>query len=174
MQQRVHPGAALDILTPDEALRLLDDFYARTVTYRVRAAGTVALDANGNGTEELYSVPLGMEFEARRVTLDISGASDPSTGNVALNVAGKFVAYQRSGARIEYAVPLSPNSVPQVPGVQTWGDEQGPYLRNGEVFEIAARGLTANGILFAIVEGILRRPPAERSDRRGAGARSSR
>jgi hypothetical protein len=162
LRQTVHPGRALDILTPAEAAELLEARFRETVEERIRAAATIKLDGSGNGQDEVYGVPLGFEFEARRVTLDLDTATDPSTGNVALNVAGKSVSYLRSGTRIEYAAPLSPNAVPQVPGVQSWGEEQGPYLRNGEVFEVRAVGLTAASILDVTLEGILRRPPPKR------------
>lgn len=156
MRQTVQLGKPLDFLTQDELVRLLPRPLEVT---RIRATETIQLDATGSGQDEVYKVPMGYEFAARRVTLDIGGATDPSTGNVPLNVAGKFVAYLRSGARIEYAVPISPNTAPQVPGVQTWAKEQGPYLRNGEVFEVQAKGLTASAVLTVVLEGLLTRPP---------------
>jgi hypothetical protein len=168
MRQTVTPGGTIEALTPDEAAELLQANYRQDVEERVRAAGTIALDVNGNGTEEVYNPPVGFEFEARRISLDLSTSTDPATGNVTLNAAGKTVEYLRSGTRIEWGQPAYGAAV-QVPGVQTWGDEQGPYVRNGEVFEVRARGLTANATLDVTVEGILRRPaqpippPAHRS-----------
>lgn len=160
MKQTIKHGVAIDTLTPDEARNMIDAIRERDAQKRVRATAVIALDPTGAGTDEVYAVPVGFEFEARRVTLGLDTAADPSTGNVALNVAGKTVEYLRSGTRIEYAVPQSPNAIPQVPGIQTWGAEQGPYLRNGEVFEVRAVGLTANARLSVTVEGILKRPVA--------------
>jgi hypothetical protein len=157
MKQAIKHGAMLDALTPDEARTIVNDAARERASSRMRATATIKLDANGAGQDEVMVVPPGFEFSARRVTVDLDTATDPSTGNVALNVAGKAVEYLRSGTRIEYAAPVSPNAVAQVPGVQTWGAEQGPYLRNGEVFEVRARGLTANAILSVILEGILHR-----------------
>jgi hypothetical protein len=158
VRQTVAPGKQIEALTPDEARELLRAEFRQTVEHRVRAEGNIRLDANGNGTIELYTVPQGFEFDARRVTLDLDQASDPSTGAVVLNAAGKFIEYLRAGERIEYGQPQYGASV-QVPGAQTWSREQGPYLRNGETFEVAAHGLTAAGGFRATVEGILRRPP---------------
>ena len=158
---RIKPGAELDIATPAEVEAIVNrasPVPSREQVTRIRAAETIQLDGNGQGTVGVYKVPLGYEFSARRVWLNLSTASDPSTGNVPLNVAGKFVAYQRSGSMIEYGAPNGPVGVSQVPGVQTWGDQQGPYLSNGEVFEVHAVGLTANAIFEVIVEGVLRRP----------------
>ena len=155
MRQVIKPGQPVDFLTPDEMMHLIPRPAEES---RVRAAVSIQLDANGNGQAEAYNVPAGYEFEARRVVLDIGGSTDPSTGNVALNVAGKFVRYLRSGNPIEYAVPAAPTGTAQVPGVQTWSREQGPYLRNKETFEIQAKGLTANAVLRADVEGVLIRP----------------
>lgn len=154
-KQRIVHGAIIDTLTPDEFVKLQARPEQRT---RIREPAQVQLDGSGSGVVAVYKIPAGFQFEVRRVTLDIGGAVDPSTGNVPLNVAGKYVKYRRSGSLIEYGVPVSPNAVPQVPGVQTWGEQQGPYLRNGEVFEVEAKGLTANQLLTVIIEGILDRP----------------
>ncbi len=163
MRQPVVPGGTIDALTPEEAVELLRASYREEVEERVRAPATIQLDVNGNGVDEVYSPPVGFEFEARRVQIDLSSAADPATGNVALNAAGKTVEYLRSGQRIEWGQPQYGAAV-QVPGVQTWGDEQGPYIRNGEVFEVRARGLTANATLDVTVEGILRRPAKPSGD----------
>jgi hypothetical protein len=168
VRQALVPGQTIDVLTPGEAAELFESIFRETVQERVRAAGTIQLDATGAGTEELYTVPLGFEFEVRRLFVDISTAADPNTNSVALNVAGRSIEILRSGTRVEYAAPLSPNGgIAQVPGVQSWGDEQGPYFRNGEVVELRCRGLTAQATLDATVEGILRRPPASRDHGRG-------
>jgi len=162
MQQTIKPGGKIDAATPSEIRSLLESIASHDESSRVRAAAVVALDGNGNGQDEVYAVPMGYVFEARRVSLDLDTASDPSTGNVALNIAGRAVEYRRSGSRIEYAAPDSPNGVAQVPGVQTWGSEQGPFLINGEVFEVKATGLTAGAHLTAIVEGILHKKAPSR------------
>lgn len=70
--------------------------------------------------------------------------------------SGKYVAYLRSGSLIEYGQPQYGPAF-QIPGVQTWGSEQGPYLQNKEVFEVQAVGLTPGGQLNVYMEGILRR-----------------
>lgn len=154
-RQTIRHGSSVDFATPAEVLAIVQGAITSRNVSRVRAPANIALDANGNGQDEVYPCPVGMEFVVRRVTLDLSSATDPSTGNVPLNVAGKYVQYLRSGTPIEYGVPASPNAAPQVPGVQTWGSEQGPYLRNGEVFEVKVVGLTAAAILRVTVEGIL-------------------
>jgi len=167
VKQLIAPGRTLDVLTAGEAAELLERQFRETVHERLRAPANILLDAAGNGQDEVYTVPVGWELEVRRVTVDISTAGDPSTGNVALNVAGRAVEYLRSGTRIEYAVPLYGPNV-QVPGVQSWG-LQGPYLRNGETFEVRARGLTANAILLVSIEGVLSRPPPRPDRNAGRG-----
>ena len=158
MQQRMVHGAMLDFATPDEIYHLIPR--PEQVT-RIRAGETIQLDANGAGRDEVYKVPLGYEFAARRVSVTLSGVSDPSSGNVVLNVAGKWIAYLRSQQFIEFGQPQYGAAI-QVPGIQTWGDQQGPYLRNGEYFEVQAAGLTANAALIVLLEGLLVRPSTER------------
>lgn len=156
MLQKIAHGAQIDALTPAEADALLRARFREEVETVVRASGQVNLDGTGSATEELYTVPPGFEFEVRRVSMDLDTASDPGTGQVALG-AGKTVEYLRSGTRIEWGQPAFGGAV-QVPGVQTWSRQQGPYLRNGEVLEVRAKGLTANAKLVLQVQGILRRP----------------
>lgn len=159
MRTTLKHGAVLEAATPAEIEAMLTARRdSRADARRMRIDQMVQLDGAGNGQVEVYGIPVGYQFEARRVALDLDTAADPSTGNVALNVAGRAIEYLRSGTRIEYANPMGPNAVAQVPGVQTWGEEQGPYLRNGEVFEVKARGLTALARLNVTLEGILTRP----------------
>lgn len=156
MKTRIVPGAEIDIPTADEIVKLIPRPLQVT---RIRAAASVLLGATGAGDDEVYKVPAGMELAVRRVVITLTGnvPNDPNTGNVLLNAAGKFVAYMRSGQLIEYGQPAYGAAI-QVPGVQTWGDQQGPYLRNGEVFGVVAAGLTANTSLSVYVEGLLYRP----------------
>ena len=152
-QVKIVHGAVVNIPTADEIVKLLPRPLRKT---RMRMPASLALNAAGAGAVDVYKVPVGAEFEARRVVFTLTGSApnDPNTGNVALNVAGKWIAYLRGGNLIEYAAPLYGAAV-QVPGSQSWGDEQGPYLRNGEVFSIQAAGLTANVVLNIYLEGIL-------------------
>lgn len=156
--QVVRPGHPLDFLTPHEMAAMLPK--PRQVT-RVRSPQTIQLDSNGNGVNNVYECPLGYKFEARRIVLSLTGnaASDPTVGAVAI-AAGHWVAYLRSGNLIEYGQPQW-TTLYQVPGVQTWGDEQGPFIRNGEVFQVQAGGLGANATLNVYLEGILTRPGGE-------------
>ena len=160
--QKIMPGGTIDAATTDEVMKLIPRPVEVT---RVRAPGSVLLDATGSGAGDIYKVPAGYEFQVRRVVITMTGAvaSDPNTGNVVLSAAGKFVAYMRSGQLIEYGQPQYGAAI-QVPGVQTWGDEQGPYVRNGEVFGIVAKGLTASVSLSVYVEGLLKRPSSKASD----------
>jgi hypothetical protein len=159
MRQRIVPGAEVEFVTPDELMKLIPR--PEQIT-RIRVPATILLNAAGGGDDEVYKVPAGYEFYVRRVVLTLTGnvPNDPNTGNVALNIAGRFVAYMRGNQLIEYGQPTYGNVI-QVPGVQTWGDEQGPMLANGEVFGVIAAGLTASVMLSVYVEGLLRRPSTE-------------
>ena len=163
MRQRIVNGAFVDMVTPDELYRAIP---RPEQTTRVRAPESIALDASGSGFGDIYKVPAGYEFEVRRTVLSPSGDidADPSTTRVVF-AAGIYVAYLRSDQLLEYAQTQYGASF-QVPGAQNWGAEQGPYLRNAEVFRIHAVGLAAfaNKNLSCYVEGILKRPSSEHSD----------
>jgi len=155
-QQRIVHGAMIEAVTPDEIVKLIP---RPQDINRIRATQQVQMDTTGSGRDEVYKVPTGMEFAARRVSMYLT-INDPTTGAVTLSGAGKGVAYMRSGQFIEWAQPQYGAAI-QVPGVQTWGSEQGPYLRNAEVFEVFAIGFAASAILTVVLEGILRRPGTE-------------
>jgi hypothetical protein len=150
-------GAVLDFVTPGEAAQIIPRPAQIT---RIRASQTIQLGATGGGQDEVYKVPAGYEFAVRRITINLMTATDPNTGNVTLSTAGKYVAYLRSGQFMEYGQP-GYGAALQVPGVQSWGEQQGPYLRNGEVFEVMAVGLTANTQLLVMLEGLLARPSSD-------------
>lgn len=160
-KQRIIHGGHIDALTADEFYRAIRRPEQKT---RVRAPVNLKLDAAGAGAVDVYKIPTGMQFEIRRVVFTLSGnqPTDPNTNNILLNAAGKWAAYLRGGSLIEMAQPQYGAAV-QVPGVQTWGDQQGPYLQNGEVFGVQVAGLVASGILNVYMEGILTRP-SDRSD----------
>ena len=150
-------GGTLDVLTPDEFVRLIPRPEQKS---QVRATGTIELNAAGSGSIDLYKVPTGYELVVHRFEVYIGGGSPPLpgpvTGAVALN-AGAYLALLRSGTLITYGQPVYGGTL-QVPGEQSWGEWQGPYLRNGEVFQVAAAGLTANVSLTVMIQGSLRLP----------------
>ncbi len=154
MRQRIIHGAEIDAVTPDELGGILSLMSAKDDVTHIRAGASVLLNSAGAGTVEVYKCPAGYTFELRRVVLAISTASDPYTGNV-LFASGTYVTYNRSGSIIEYGIPLAPTAAAQIPGMQTWAREEGPIIANGEVFEVAAYGLTANAEFTAKIEGLL-------------------
>lgn len=162
MKTRMMHGATIETTTPAETHHIVGRHLAehREKRTSIRAGQAIILDANGAGQDEIYKVPLGYRFYVRRVSLNLSTASDPLTGNVALNVAGHYIVYQRSGTFIEYGNPTSPAGIPSIPGAQTWSEQEGPYLSNGEVFEVRAFGLTAGSSLDVAIQGILVDPPS--------------
>lgn len=160
MRMKIEHGAMLDIATPDEIARIvaastramLDESKVQVV----RTAQVVQLDATGGGQVEVYKVPMGMEFGLRRVSLGITTVTDPSTGAISINAAGKYIEYLRAGTRIDYGQPQYGTAY-QIPGAETWGEQQGPFLKNGEVFEVKATGLTALATLIVGIVGLQRK-----------------
>lgn len=131
---------------------------------RIRAVASTVLDGAGYGFIDVYKVPIGYELEVRRVQIELGSIRDDGTNLgtacITLNGFPTYAEYLRSGTRIEWAAPMDSlsNSVARLPGVQTWGREQGPYLRNGEIFQFQC-GLGV-GVAFFVpitvtVEGIL-------------------
>lgn len=160
MRFTMKPGAAFETSTPAEVAEIIATAMSRRreeEKLHIRAGATILLDDNGAGQSEVYTVPAGMLFAARRVFVNISSATAPGTGNVALDAADVYVAYLRSGILIEYADPHSAVGTASVPGAQSWGEEQGPILLNSETFEVAAvlGGDSAGLTLDCMIEGLL-------------------
>lgn len=163
MKYTIKHGGEIEVATPKEVDNLIRANQTQPLGItKIRAGQVVVLDDNGDGVIEAYKVPTGGEFALRRVALNLSTASDPSTGNVPLNVAGHYVAYYRSGTFVAYAIPEAPTGVAQVPGVEEWSEQQGPYLKNSEVLEIQAVGLTANAVFTCEIQGLLYGPAIKR------------
>lgn len=158
MEVHLIPGAKLDIITRAEFEQLLRQYSARQESWRrIRAAESAALDATGAAAIDVYKVPAGDEFEARRVVIDMGDATDAARNSINLGGAGVSVQYLRSGVRIEWALPVSQEGGFKVPGVETWGSQQGPVLKNGEIFQVKALlGAGKAGVTMTVlVEGIL-------------------
>lgn len=137
---------------------------ANRTRVRIPASGTTD-PVDGSGFITLYSVPPGFTLEVRRLQFDGSwckadGTNLATTGAVPLVSGGMSVQYLRSGRRIEWGNPggIPPVTGGCVPGVQTWGEEQGPFLQGGEVFQVQYRlnqASARNGVLLVTLEGIL-------------------
>lgn len=129
----------------------------RKAVARIRAAAIAPTDPVGLGLVTVYKVPFGYEFEARRVMMTNGDLASPTTGFVAdLTIPGFWVMYRASGQFVEWGAPKW-GSLSQVPGAQTWSKQQGPYLRSGEVFEVAV-DLFPSGQAFVMLEGVLYAP----------------
>src|SRR3954466_8957363 len=128
MLQKIIPGAQLDVVSRGELEELLRQYQVRQETRsRVRAPENVVLDAAGIGQVDVFTVPIGYELEVRRVQVDLNTASESNfaAGSINLTAAGVSLQYLRSGTRIEWALPVSPLGNFRVPGLETWGSEQG-------------------------------------------------
>ena len=158
MEQTIRHGAKINAATPDEvAAEVQKVRIDREQRTHIRAGAQVQLDATGSGVVEVYKVPLGDHFSARRIFLTLNTiAANPNTNGTQWGT-GRWAEYRRSGTLLSYA-NTTWNNLYGLPGSETWGDQQGPELENGEVFEIAMFGVTASALLIVMLEGILIRP----------------
>lgn len=122
---------------------------------RVRAAATSNVTVAQTLLLPIYKVPIGYRFAVRRISFDTGNITQDganlSTDYQPLNSGGQWLRYYRSGTPIEWASPKVAGNLGgaagSVPGVQTWGDEEGPQLISGEVFEVA-------GVLAFLFPGV--------------------
>jgi hypothetical protein len=166
VRQRVTAGGHIEAATPAEVSEIVGASNKGMIAVdRIRAAATVTLGPTGIGQDEIYKVPAGMKFAARRVSIKSSvDGGDPFNVNVLGALAGEYISYLRAGQFISFAMPINVNQKVALPGVETWGDQQGPNLVNGEVFEVYANlsgfGATfQNAVLDVNLEGLLYEVP---------------
>ena len=160
-KQRVVHGATLDIPSVEDIVTAIGG-KQEPQRIMIRASASLVLDATGSGVEPVYEVPMGCEFGLRRIEITLGAVVDPVANAVNLSVAGAYAALQRSGTLMEYLAPTGPTGHAAIPGVQSWGDEQGPFLRNGEVLEVRGVGLGAGNSLQIFAQGVLIRPVYDR------------
>lgn len=153
--QRIIHGKEINFVTPDEIVKLIPRPEQKT---RIRADQATALGVSPS-VVDVYHCPAGYSFEARRVFIRLS--NDGLTTGAATFTAitdAAYLLYLRSGEIICAARPVAPNGTFSIPGDESWGEEQGPKVANGEVFQVAAYGLTQGVSLIVHLEGILTRP----------------
>lgn len=177
MRTLIKPGSPIETLTPDEARDIIQQEYRKQVFQHVRAEGTAKMDATGTGQVDAYTCPMGFEFECRRILIEGDAGlfwlkALPALGQGGPSQLVNPLEYMRSGESI--GIPTVSNviktAVPQdevwwlFPHLDTWGDQQGPYIRNGETLSLNLRGLinSANLTIQVTVEGLQRRPPPAR------------
>jgi hypothetical protein len=161
-KQRVIHGAMLDIPTVGDIAKVVG-VKEEPRRIMMRMGASMILDGTGSGTETVYEVPMGSEFGLRRIELTLGSIVDPNSNAVNLATAGAYIILQRSGTLMEYLAPKGPSVYnAALPGVQSWGDEQGPFLRNGEALEVRAFGLGAGASLQIFCQGTLVRPVYDR------------
>lgn len=115
----------------------------------VRPDESAVLDANGNGTIEIYKVPMGYEFSLHRLVLDMDGQTPvaPYTN------ANGYALIQRSGEMVDFISFAA--GAGGVPAVYTAGGPQASRYRNGEYVELAIFSGPANRSVRAKVQGTL-------------------
>jgi len=165
VRQKLVPGAELDILTPTEAVELLRAMFEDQVHDRVRAEESKVADANGNVVLDVYTVPLGFEFEVRRFVLTADGITRGTQINFGVGAYGSL---SRGDELIGYLGQTGGSSA-GVPSEGSYGSEQGPYLRNGETLRLNIAGAAVAALaglgIQCLAEGVLRKPPSERRRR---------
>lgn len=106
---------------------------------RVRAAasGVIPLTLDTPLILPVYKVPTGFRLDINQVQWDLGTFTEADLLNGIALLGGNSGSYYRSGIRLAWALPKSPAlSLPAIPGIETWGDEEGPQLISGEVFEV--------------------------------------
>lgn len=127
---------------------------------RAVATGRFGVDLTVPVIVPVYKVPVGYRFEARRVNLDSGFINETNTLQGAVMGPGNAIQFLRSGQRIDW--PFTQCAVISngcFPGIITWGDEEGPTLTSGEVFEVrillSASAAFADSTVTITLEGIL-------------------
>jgi len=132
----------LDLLTKDELREEIDRAAARLDQgpRRVRAAASGRTDAGGNLDLDVYDVNVGGEFALSRFVVK----ADDATAGVPIIAAAGFVNLLRSGILIDFYGLAKRVGGLALPLVDTWGNHDAPFVRNGEILQVQVRGYSAN------------------------------
>lgn len=165
MEQLVSHGGTIDAVTTKEMQTMVNGIKTGlpvsnqpSKITRIRATSSIILDENGDGVLDIYQVPLGYEFELRRVNFDGNGTPSNTQGGD----GSHYITYLRSGRLIAYANPNSylnnnsDTSTTLVPGNESWSSEQGPILKNGEVLSVGLNMLTNFTTIDVEIQGLLK------------------
>jgi hypothetical protein len=148
----IKQGETIDFVSPDELRAILGEAASqqnRLSPQTSRPIEGIVLDANGNGTVELYKVPAGMEFALHRIIIDADGITPAAPFT---NPAG-FAEILRGGAMFGF-VSFAP-AAGGLPAVNTWGSDNAIRYRNDEVVEVSIVGGPANGTIIIRAQGTL-------------------
>lgn len=130
---------------------------------RIRVPAAGILGAFSRLYLPVYTVPVGYVFDGRRIAFDMADiafdGSDLLAQSAPLADPSSTLEYLRSGLRIEWGNPQNPCYPGQgaVPGLQNWGEDEGPHLTGGETFEVKMRLSTGGFRIIVLLEGILSR-----------------
>lgn len=141
-----------EVLTPDEAVGLVRemlDGLRGEGPRSVRPDESAILDADGNGTIEVYKVPMGYEFALHRLVLDFDG----STVAVPYTNAAGYALIQRSGEMMDFVSFAA--AAGGIPAVYTQSGAAAARFRNGEQVEVVIVGGPVNRSVRAKVQGTL-------------------
>lgn len=145
MKQKVVPGATIDAATPKEVAELVRALIRTDVYERVRESSTGNLDAAGDGSVDVYKVPVGMEFRLCRVIVLPAGYTYAA---MFTNAAGG-VTIERNGGVIIDGFNLAAG----LPNAWSAGSGAAPRYKNGEVVSIGFVGGPASTGVLVRIEG---------------------
>jgi hypothetical protein len=148
----IKQGETIDFVSPDELRAILGEAASQQnqlSPQTSRPIEGIVLDANGNGTVELYKVPAGMEFALHRIVIDLDSAT-PATPYTNANGYAEIL----RGGTMQDFVSFAP-AAGGLPAVNSWGGGAALRYRNDEVVEIAIVGGPANGTVLVRAQGVL-------------------
>jgi hypothetical protein len=121
-------GAELDVMTPDELKRELDRRERLKTPIRLSDSATKTLDANGNGTVLLHTIPAGYRFRMYRVVI-WSPSYSPASGYQSANAwAGLYAGPNANVNDLKDYAPSSPGGI-LIPAVTTYGFDASPEFQ---------------------------------------------
>jgi hypothetical protein len=160
VKQRLLAGQEIDVFTAEEARAIIPDLLRDQLrnaqAETVRTGEQVKTDGTGAALlDEIYAVPLGQEFELRRVLIESDG-TDPGHP---FNAAAGWIDLLVDGRRVEF-VSLAVGQG-AIPFKLNWSSGQGPVLKNGQRLGALVAGGPANVNVTFSIQGVKIGPPAE-------------
>ena len=160
MKFKLHAGAEIDVLSPDEAREIVVEALGRAreeLNEIARPAESGVTDATGAVTIEVYTVPMGYEFALNRLVIDADGF----TPGAPFKSGVGFIDVRRAGKRVDFV-----NLQNGIPALAVDGPDTAIRFRNGEQLEVVLVGGPANTTVQVGAQGRLRLLARDRSPSR--------
>lgn len=146
---RFEHGAEIETVGPDELGEILRRRQELGMPERIWPENAKQLDANGNGTIQLYVIPVDRSFSLHRLVITADGITPVANYTSATG----YAELRRNDLMVDFILFTAASG--GIPAVGTWNGEAAPHYAQREKVEVKVYNGPANGALLVRGQGTL-------------------